>query len=475
MQKRAGRGPIMSSAAKRRRVCPADEETTSEPPPPIMSIPVHLLVDILARSDAATMVRCAATSKPIRRAILDPEFRRATFHGRFHPAALVGFSYVNAGCYTQLPPMQSLRFDAGLLEAFTPVAVRDEIVVLRRRPLPPQEPGCPDPRLLICNSVTGDTTLLPCAAVDAAYYPPALLTVGDAGRDFELLVADKWLKKTQTFSSKDGGWGAVVETNAQLPPHGQVVYIPTGGSSHHAVILGGGAVVYWLCFRRVGLGRHRCIRALDVATKQVTQIELPPDYRWRMNCIEHKKDEALLLATSADGTRLSLLVSEIFAISSWTLEEEGGREEASTRWTRRMLMRKEPIYREAKAMEAGGGPPGRCSVDFKGFGERSGVVIMHMFEAGLVHLSLGSNEAVLVAHEANMAINCRLQLWANQLGVQLTPATKDEKGKGGAVFHRYGTLCMETQAFPDDAVNHPNVKNPLNRTPNHIHSHKHKC
>ncbi|WVZ85943.1 hypothetical protein U9M48_032799 [Paspalum notatum var. saurae] len=107
----------MSSAAKRRRFCGADEETTSEPPPPIMSIPGHLLVDILARSDAATMVRCAATSKPIRRAILDPEFRRATFHGRFQPAApaLVGFSYVNAGCYTQLPPMQSLRFDAGLL------------------------------------------------------------------------------------------------------------------------------------------------------------------------------------------------------------------------------------------------------------------------------------------------------------------------------------------------------------------------
>ncbi|KAJ1271323.1 hypothetical protein BS78_06G120000 [Paspalum vaginatum] len=378
----------MSSAAKRRRVCPADEETTPAPPP-IMSIPVHLLLDILARSDAATMVRCAATSKPIRRAILGQEFRRATVHGG---AALVGFSYINAGCYTTRPPMRSLRFDADLLKVFTPVAVRGGLVVLRRRPL---ETGCPDPRLLVCNSVTGDTTLIPRAAVEAAY-PPALLTVGDAGRDFELLVADVWLKKTQTFSSKDGGWGAVLETNAPLSAHGPV-YVPTGGgSSHHAVILGGGAVVHWLCCRVVGLVRHYCIRALDVATKQVTQIELPSDYQSRMNCVELLNN-----------------VSEIF--SRWTLEEEEGREEASTRWTRRMLMRKEPIYREAKATEAGAGPPGRCFVHFKGFGERSGAVIMHMFGAGLVHLSLGSNEAVLVAHEDNMTRYCRLQLCLHEI------------------------------------------------------------
>ena len=46
---------------------------------------------------------------------------------------------------------------------------------------------------------------------------------------------------------------------------------------------------------------------------------------------------------------------------------------------------------------------------------------------------------------------------------------KDEKGKGGKVYQKYGALCLETQAFPD-AVNHPNFPSEIVR-PGGVYQH----
>ncbi|KAI0494677.1 hypothetical protein KFK09_024819 [Dendrobium nobile] len=49
-----------------------------------------------------------------------------------------------------------------------------------------------------------------------------------------------------------------------------------------------------------------------------------------------------------------------------------------------------------------------------------------------------------------------MELWANQPAVQFYTAyyLNGVEGKGGAIYGRYGGLCLETQGFPD-AVNHP--------------------
>ncbi|XP_059642859.1 uncharacterized protein LOC132284744 [Cornus florida] len=51
----------------------------------------------------------------------------------------------------------------------------------------------------------------------------------------------------------------------------------------------------------------------------------------------------------------------------------------------------------------------------------------------------------------------KMELWSNALGVQFYTSNMldNVKGKGGAVYSKYGGLCLETQGFPD-SVNHPN-------------------
>ncbi|XP_066338572.1 uncharacterized protein [Miscanthus floridulus] len=69
-----------------------------------------------------------------------------------------------------------------------------------------------------------------------------------------------------------------------------------------------------------------------------------------------------------------------------------------------------------------------------------------------------------VAFVRDPASGRAFELWANQPGVQLYTSNwlKDEKGKGGKVYQKYGALCLETQAFPD-AVNHPNFPSEIVR------------
>ncbi|RCV33934.1 hypothetical protein SETIT_7G122500v2 [Setaria italica] len=70
----------------------------------------------------------------------------------------------------------------------------------------------------------------------------------------------------------------------------------------------------------------------------------------------------------------------------------------------------------------------------------------------------------LVARVRDPASGRAFELWANQPGVQLYTSNwlKDEKGKAGKVYGKYGALCLETQAFPD-AVNHPNFPSAILR------------
>ncbi|KAM0924913.1 hypothetical protein ACQ4PT_004793 [Festuca glaucescens] len=190
--------PVPGTSAKRLRACGGYTATT-------LLVPVDLLLEIAVRFDAATIVRCAAVSKPLRASILDPGFHRRLALRGFDPSLLRAISYkleadgvmrvVQTSATSSEP--NPVRSKPASLCCCEPVAWRDGIAVFRhnsyscgqnhadvivdnRRSL--------TERLTVCNSITGHTVSLPPVAVGENHYPPALLTVDD---NFELLVADK--------------------------------------------------------------------------------------------------------------------------------------------------------------------------------------------------------------------------------------------------------------------------------------------
>lgn len=355
-------------------------------------LPIDLLLEIAARSDVVTVVRCAALSKPIRRSILDHGFRRllaqrAAPDGGFVPSLLRGVSYKIEVGDPYRPPARILQplpsddpavicFDESL--TFEPVAARDGLVVLRRlrpRPIFGQcvEDGPPGSDLRVCNSITGHSSILPSVSI-RDYRKHALLAVDDLGRSFELLVSDERLR-TQIYSSRTGRWGPVRAAQIQRPSR----------PFHDSQPLVIGRTVHWLCQPDpLPPGRSTTepyIVALNVDTAQATIMDLPRGCTSRMTAsMSHR---GLILAAWPDG-RLIVVVSETQVISMWTLSaatEE--KPNFPSRWSRRVLIDKQDwgVHN---------------SVQFEGFGQRSGTVLLNVGRLGLVRLNLATKEALVV-------------------------------------------------------------------------------
>ncbi|KQK12968.2 hypothetical protein BRADI_1g07126v3, partial [Brachypodium distachyon] len=384
-------------STKRLREC--DEASSSS-----LLLPVDLLLEIAARADVATVVRCAATSKHFRAAILEQGFRRRRrlLNGRaaagFDPSSVRGISYKLTDrdeddiCRShtvrllQTPPSDTaISRSRAVSLCLEPVAWRDGLVILRH-----SQSG----ELAACNRNTGHEAPLgdPAALAVSDDYPHALLTVdggggGGGGGSFELLVADKDLR-FQTYSSRHGKWGAVVHAAAAAaqhhlhhPPSSQTAR--TRDPSKHPVVINGNSV-HWLCGCRGGLDAGRLhIVALGVDTAaagaRATVIDLPRGCVSRMMGFKHKS--GITLAVSADG-RLSLVVSETQVISMWT-SEVGDPDQIT--WSRRVV-----VDRQEWGVHA--------SIRFEGFGERSGTLLFYMSYVGLVQLNLVTNKALVVLH-----------------------------------------------------------------------------
>ncbi|OEL13810.1 hypothetical protein BAE44_0025171 [Dichanthelium oligosanthes] len=214
------------SAARARRaldVTGASDSTMMEPPN------LDVVLEIIARSDdAATVARCPAASKSLRRAILDPDFRRllelrSAANGAFDPALLVAVSYrlreYRHGTHTDtvvVLPSRRLRFDTDLLRSFEPASSRNGLLVLRRT----RNQEGPGIELRVYNTVTGHVTSRPSMNVGLdgdtrKIFPPALLPIDDAGCSFELLVLYALYDphhgqrlETHTVSSQEAKWSA---------------------------------------------------------------------------------------------------------------------------------------------------------------------------------------------------------------------------------------------------------------------------
>ncbi|CAN6309094.1 unnamed protein product [Urochloa humidicola] len=188
-----------------------------EAPPPMTTLPLDLLLEIVALTadDVATVVRCAAASKHLRRAMggapgLHHLLRlRADAAGGFDPALLLGVSYASRDGLVVPPSGQHLGFDASLLRSSELLSSRDGLLVLRPHS---------DKRVArVYNAFTGHVTTLLC--VDAkgmkwgngGIYRPAWLAVsggGGGGASFKVLAMDVCLR-ARIFSSKDGEWGPI--------------------------------------------------------------------------------------------------------------------------------------------------------------------------------------------------------------------------------------------------------------------------
>ncbi|TVU46041.1 hypothetical protein EJB05_05558, partial [Eragrostis curvula] len=96
------------------------------PPPPDATqgcpLPAELLLEIIVRSDAATVLRCAASCKPLRHDILSPAFIRRVCRepDGIVPASLLGFLNLNPEARKESRPPPAASFT--LAHPATPVA-----------------------------------------------------------------------------------------------------------------------------------------------------------------------------------------------------------------------------------------------------------------------------------------------------------------------------------------------------------------
>nr|CAB3493025.1 unnamed protein product [Digitaria exilis] len=404
--------PTKRVRASSPRYAPAP--TLQSPPP--SPLPVDLQLEIFARSDnVTTVVRCAATSKPLRRAILEPAFKSRLLARLAEPnngdlLAAVSFRIHKHGGgggggkdRTVARTSPHLRFDYGLLKSFKPASSRDGLLVLWRNHFPEEEDSSSyfrnsrcrvEVEICVCNTFTGHVTSLPRTGLRLgrddgirSLYRPALLTAADGS--FELLVMDHGLQ-IQTFSARDGD-GAV----RQAQWHRDSWQIRRESLTAPVVI---GRAIYRLFHLRGGMSSSDhddkiIVLAMDADTGEADSIELPGRFPlWRKRSVVIGRllcpiEELVVLGatTDDDGTKLSAVLVEDDRVSVWTLSQRRV-------WSQQVCIRRAAIEEQL----AGGAEEALRSIRFEGFWGRSRTVLCRMAGVGLVRLDLETKKATVL-------------------------------------------------------------------------------
>ncbi|KAL6657125.1 hypothetical protein ACP70R_004905 [Stipagrostis hirtigluma subsp. patula] len=377
------------------------------------SLPVKIIAEIAARSDPATLVRCAATCRDVRRCVADPAFsvggrlrlrRTGSFvfpllrghfvERRYHCSDRKDELYLvdttGAADATRLlraaggvasRPAAAGGKDFSRLE---PLSSRDGLLLVRKYYKQPDHK-----ELCVCDPATGRSQTLPPElkfpdAYDKVRY---VLLAGDGedggagtvGRPFHVikahLVAFHYLPRlrylqVQTFSSEHGEWGPYTEIPARQLQ--QYCTLP----ENHLVLAG---VVHWLCGRSV-LKLHG--REARVTTTTLPASFPDPDRASWPN--------RRLLAVSADGNLL-VLVADEEKISAW----EQSRHTAIWRPRPWVVIENEEITRfnnvvgliERRSMSP-------VTIQLEWFAERSGAVLISTYDYGFFWLDLHSMKIV---------------------------------------------------------------------------------
>uniref|UniRef100_A0A0D9VZN9 DUF7595 domain-containing protein n=1 Tax=Leersia perrieri TaxID=77586 RepID=A0A0D9VZN9_9ORYZ len=186
-------------------------------------LPDDLLIEIIARSDVASIVRCAAT---------------CSHHLRFNPI---------------------------LLESFEPIVSRDGLVVLKQNTFdggrfPYRGRSC---NMCVCDVITGEITpFLPATEVDKKIYPPALLSVGDIGRSVSILAFHADTAKATTI---------------ELPAGCVVRMLGCVKDIHELLLAGGTALSLVVAERELISTKRQQLRRGGVGTRQVVIARLDID------------------------------------------------------------------------------------------------------------------------------------------------------------------------------------------------------
>ncbi|XBI14203.1 hypothetical protein VPH35_140819 [Triticum aestivum] len=330
------------------------------------TLPVDLLLEIVARTDFLTVVRCAAVCKHLRRDILS-----ALFIHRFsqqaastmlahcpydmqllnpvHPATSAAAHF----CHSYLTPCMS-RHAANLFGRYYPVTSRGGLAVLGFYEKSESERSS---GLCVYDPMTGRHTILSRPTGDLttrdnrqAY---VLLTAAD-GIDcsFKLLFISvcEWGIKVQAATSSSGTWRPLTSHVS----HPAFPWMHTIGYNTPAILRGG--IIHWLVYYRDK------ILTYDVGTGAPGRVKLPPTI--------HNQSK-LHLATSLDGNLLKLLAIEGFKISVW---RQLPAVTASCGWSLENV-----IDIEHKLRLVCPDIPHRSGdvvVDFEGSGKRSGDVLL---------------------------------------------------------------------------------------------------
>ncbi|CAN6339779.1 unnamed protein product [Urochloa humidicola] len=215
---------------------------------PSAALPVDLVLEIVARSDPATLIRCAATSKALRLGAASPAFhcglrlRHAAGEGaRFLPALLRGFFHqrrrraegedprfvdprLPRGAPSPEPFRSFLSEYTDLFEFYAPAAARGGLVALRSSsPDDEEEPRARCSSMGVCEPMAGLLEFFRPPGISAQSH--VLLTDGcdGIGCHFRLLAANLHSPpaddraaccclQTQAYSSDAGAWGPITET-----------------------------------------------------------------------------------------------------------------------------------------------------------------------------------------------------------------------------------------------------------------------
>ncbi|XBH75419.1 hypothetical protein VPH35_102178 [Triticum aestivum] len=270
-------------------------------------LPADLLPAIAARSDPRTIVRCAATSKSLRREIADPSFIRQATTGVVPTRILIAYSRRHRRQNHRRKPFVSLVHPAtpaalcfankhlAPFVARNPVTSRGGLIVLVRRHYVHEHRNSD---LCVYDPMTGDRAFLSTppdisfdrSCIRCCCQPCLLLTAADgiSGSSFLLFFAHRaWCRFKGTNSMR-------IQT-AALSDNGNVSW------QHDAVVLPGG-FIHWL--------QHGSqILTYDVSTMKLTTVELPVMPTNNKPVMRH-------LRMSPDR-RLRFLVADVFMITMW--------------------------------------------------------------------------------------------------------------------------------------------------------------
>ncbi|CAL4943365.1 unnamed protein product [Urochloa decumbens] len=325
----------------RRRLSTPRPSEARPPAPPLSS---DILLEIIARSDAVTLFRCATTCKPLRRDILNPAFIRRVCHepgaivpprvlgflglGKEKPRPPVAFSLAHpatpaAASFSEkhLAPLLARNGAAKLVDrVVVPLTSRSGLVFLVRG----IDESSRRYSMAVYDPLAGKLTdFLSAPDIDLgsgrSTFTHVLLTAADGIGCSFLVVAAEFPSgsrsiKVQTLSADaaDGEWSAATS----------VGHCRSRGSTLQkdstAVVVGG--VIHWLMGGGADANKGLSILTYDVRTATAGSIEIPTAATDGLSVFHRDID----LAASPDGRSLSLLVADKLVISVWVLSSGSG-------------------------------------------------------------------------------------------------------------------------------------------------------